>query len=202
MEHELPAMISPREVEELISAGSVRLLDVRTPAEYETVHVRGSYNVPLDTLGEHAHEIRSHVQEPVVLVCQSGNRAQRAEEALRNAGMPQLHVLAGGMGAWIAGGLPAQRGVPRMSLDRQVRIVVGALAATGGFLAVFASPVFALLPAVAGLGLVFAGVTDNCAMGLLLSRLPYNRAAACDVDSVVRALRSGVEPPAPTRAGG
>jgi rhodanese-related sulfurtransferase len=201
MHHELPTTIGPDEARELLRAGTVRLLDVRTPAEYETAHIPGAYNVPLDTLGEHAHEIRTRVNEPVVLVCQSGNRARRAEEALRAAGLPQLHVLGGGMQAWTASGLPLRRGVPRLSLERQVRILVGALAATGGFLAVFAAPVFALLPAVMGLGLLFSGVTDSCAMGLLLSRLPYNRAVGCDVESVVRALGSGAEPPSPTRAG-
>ena len=57
----------------------LRLLDVRTPAEYESVHISGSYNVPLDTLGEHATEIREDVDVPVVLVCQSGSRSRQAE---------------------------------------------------------------------------------------------------------------------------
>ena len=39
-----------------------------------------------------------------------------------------------------------------------------------------------------GAGLAFAALTDTCAMGSLLARLPYNRAASCDVDAVVAEL--------------
>lgn len=172
----------------------LRLLDVRTPGEYEAAHIAGAYNVPLDTLGEHAGEIRARVDEPVVLVCQSGARARRAEEALRAAGMPQLHVLDGGMNAWRAAGLPVRTGRSRISLERQVRIAAGSLAATGGILALAVHPAFALLSAFVGGGLVFAGVTDTCAMGMLLARLPYNRPASCDVTAMVRALAAGGDP--------
>jgi hypothetical protein len=52
-------------------------------------------------------------------------------------------------------------------------------------------PSFAAIPAFIGSGLVFAGLTDTCAMGMLLAKLPYNRAASCDVGSMVRALTNG-----------
>jgi len=178
----------------LIERPGTRLLDVRTPGEYEAVHIRGAYNVPLDTLSEHAPNIRAQVSEPVVLVCQSGTRARRAEAALQAAGMPQLHVLDGGINGWVAAGQPVERGEQRLSLERQVRIAAGALAATGGVLALVANPLFALLPAFVGSGLVFAGVTDTCGMAMLLSKLPYNRPATCDVDAMVRALTDGTAP--------
>lgn len=166
----------------------VRLLDVRTPGEYAAVHIPGAYNVPLDALGAHARAIRDAVAAPVILVCQSGQRARRAEATLRAAGLDDLHVLDGGVNAWVAAGLPVERGAPRLSLERQVRIAAGALAALGGFLGAFVHPLWALLPAFVGSGLVFAGVTDTCGMALLLARLPYNRGAACDVGVTVRAL--------------
>ncbi|HEX5972537.1 MAG TPA: rhodanese-like domain-containing protein, partial [Gemmatimonadaceae bacterium] len=103
----------------------VRLLDVRTPGEFEAEHIAGAYNVPLDTLDEHGAEIRARVADPVVLVCRSGQRARKAEEALRAAGMTNLYLLDGGMASWVAAGLPVRRGVPRMSLERQVRIAAG-----------------------------------------------------------------------------
>ena len=169
----------------------VRVLDVRTPGEYETAHIAGAYNVPLDTLGEHAGEIRVSVAEPVVLVCQSGQRARKAEEALAAAGMANLHVLEGGMNGWAASGHPIIHRGQRLSLERQVRIAAGALAATGGVLALAVNPLFALVPALVGSGLVFAGVTDTCGMAMLLARLPYNRPATCDVGAMVRALARG-----------
>ena len=171
-----------------------RLLDVRTPGEFEAEHIDGAYNVPLDTLSEHGPEIRAGVAAPVVLVCRSGQRARKAEEALKAAGMDNLYVLDGGMNAWGAAGQPVHRGAPRMSLERQVRIAAGTLAATGGFLALFVNPLFAAIPAFVGSGLVFAGVTDTCAMGMLIAKLPYNRPASCDVPAMVRALTTGAAP--------
>ena len=145
--------------------------------------------MPLDTLAEHAAEIRAAVSGTLILVCQSGQRARRAEDALARAGMAQLHVLDGGVNGWIAAGLPVQRSaIKKISLDRQVRMAAGTLAAAGGFFAMLVDPAFGLLPAVVGSGLVFAGVTDTCAMGVLLAKLPYNRAAGCDVGAAVRAL--------------
>ena len=105
-----------------------------------------------------------------------------------------LHVLDGGVNAWVGAGLPVVRGAKKISLERQVRIAAGSLAATGGFLGAFVNPMFALLAAVIGSGLVFAGLTDTCAMGMLLSRLPYNRVATCDVGAMVRALGEGSAP--------
>jgi rhodanese-related sulfurtransferase len=191
----LSPVLTPTELARLLrDRPETRLLDVRTPGEYEAEHIAGAYNVPLDTLGEHGAEIRAAVADPVVLVCRSGQRARKAEEALGAAGMTNLHVLEGGMTAWIGAGQPVRRGAPRMSLERQVRIAAGALAATGGFLALFVHPLFAAVPALVGSGLVFAGVTDTCAMGLLLARLPYNRRASCDLPAMVRALTTGTAP--------
>ena len=198
MPAEFPAVLTPHDLVRLLRENpETRLLDVRTPGEFEAQHIVGAYNVPLDTLAEHGPEIRAGVAAPVVLVCLSGGRARRAEAALRTAGMTNLHVLDGGMTGWTAAGHPVRRGAPRMSLERQVRIAAGTLAATGGFLALFANPMFAAIPAFVGSGLVFAGVTDTCAMGLLLARLPYNRPASCDVPAMVRALAAGAAPSDP-----
>jgi rhodanese-related sulfurtransferase len=190
----MASVLGPVELEEVLGErADVRLLDVRTPGEYETAHIRGAYNVPLDTLGEHAEEIRA-VSEPVVLICQSGNRARQAEEALKECTMTNVHVLEGGMNGWLSADLPVERGVSRLSLERQVRIAAGVLAAAGAVLALVFNPLFALLPAFVGSGLVFAGVTDTCGMAMMLARLPYNRPASCDVPAMVAALRTGSRP--------
>lgn len=196
----IPPVVATDDLGALLeSHPDVRILDVRTPAEYETVHIPGAYNVPLDVLGEHGREIRANVAAPVVLVCQSGQRARKAEEALRGAGMPNLHVLDGGMNAWVSAGRSVVRGAQRISLERQVRIAAGALVAVGA-LALAANPAFAVVPALIGAGLLFSGLTNTCAMAMLLGRLPYNRSATCDVSAMVRALASGGEPVAVGRA--
>ncbi|WP_207956231.1 rhodanese-like domain-containing protein [Rubrobacter marinus] len=103
----IPAVIDVERLGELMDERpDVRVLDVRTPGEYESVHIRGGYNVPLDLLGEHAREIRENVEEPVVLVCQSGGRARKAREALSEAGCP---TCTSSRGAWGRGWRPASR---------------------------------------------------------------------------------------------
>jgi hypothetical protein len=63
-----------------------------------------------------------------------------------------------------------------MSLERQVRIAAGSLVVLGTVLGAFVHPAFLGLPAFVGAGLIFAGVTDTCGMGMLLARMPWNRA--------------------------
>ncbi len=167
---------------------ALRILDVRTPGEFESAHIPGAYNVPLDNLPEHAREIGTVTEAPVVLVCQSGQRARKADDALRAVGMSNVHILDGGMNAWVAAGLDVVHGRKRMSIERQVRTAAGAMVATGGILALLVNPLFAAIPAAVGSGLVFAGLTDTCAMGMMLARLPYNRQASCDPAAVVSAL--------------
>jgi hypothetical protein len=82
---------------------------------------------------------------------------------------------------------PVRRSRQRISLERQVRIAAGALAA-GGLPALRVDPHFGLLSAFVGSGLVFAGVTDTCGMAKVLTRLPYNR-TGCDVKAMVEALK-------------
>jgi rhodanese-related sulfurtransferase len=102
-----------------------RLLDVRTPGEFETAHIAGSYNVPLDLLREHGDEIVGHIDQDVVLVCRSGQRATQAEKMLRPAGLLNVHILEGGITAWQAEGYPVNRGAQRWDLQRVVAELAG-----------------------------------------------------------------------------
>ena len=180
--------IDSTELQDLLHAPAPpRILDVRTPAEFESAHIAGSYNVPLDMLREHRDEIASHLDQDVVLVCRSGQRATQAEETLRNAGLVNVHILDGGITAWQAKGYAVNHGTPRWDLERQVRLVAGSTV----FLSIFASiaaPKLKWLAAGVGGGLTVAALTNTCAMGSLLSRLPYNRGAGCDLQTVVAGL--------------
>lgn len=176
--------------ERLGTERSPRLLDVRTPAEFETSHIPGSYNVPLDTLREHREELRRHLDEDVVLVCRSGNRAAQAEQSLAEVGLPGLRVLDGGIVGWESAGAPLARGNQTWELERQVRLVAGSIVAAS-VLGSLVVPGLQWVAAGVGGGLVFAALTDTCAMGMLLAKLPWNRGASCDLDQVVKALADG-----------
>jgi rhodanese-related sulfurtransferase len=184
----MPARLDVATLREwLAREDSPRLLDVRTPAEFGTAHIPGSYNVPLDLLREHRDELRRHLEDDVVLVCRSGNRAGQAESMLAAAGMPNLHVLDGGVMAWEKAGAPLRRGAEKWALERQVRLVAGGIVATGVVTSVVFPPAKWVAGAI-GAGLVGAALTDSCLMGQLLSKLPYNRDASCDLQSVLREL--------------
>lgn len=174
--------------ERLATDGAPRVLDVRTPAEFETAHIPGAYNVPLDTLREHREDLRRHLDEDVVLVCRSGARAAQAEEALREAGLPGLRVLDGGMISWESAGAPVTRGRQTWELERQVRLVAGSIVA-GSVLASAAVPQLKWVAAAIGTGLTGAALTNTCAMGMALAKMPWNRPKdSCDVDAIVAAL--------------
>ena len=88
--------------------------------------------------------------------------------------------LDGGMMAWEAAGLSVERDERApWSIERQVRFAAGALVLLGVLLSVAVAPAFVWLAGFVGAGLAFAAVTDTCAMGLLLARLPWNRDANC-----------------------
>ncbi|MDX2560740.1 rhodanese-like domain-containing protein [Streptomyces sp. TX20-6-3] len=185
-----PPSLTPVALHRLVQEGRApRLLDVRTPAEFHTVHIPGSYNVPLDTLREHRAELLSHLDEGVVLVCRSGARAARAEQALAGAGLPNLRVLDGGMNAWEAAGAPVNRGPERWDMERQVRLVAGSVVLTTGLVGVLVPGVHLIGTAI-GAGLTFAALSNSCMMGVLLSKLPYNRGPRPDIRSVIAELRS------------
>jgi rhodanese-related sulfurtransferase len=184
----MPARLDVETLREwLAREDSPRLLDVRTPAEFGTAHIPGSYNVPLDLLKEHREELRRHLEDEVVLVCRSGNRAGQAESLLAEAGLPNLHVLDGGVMAWEKAGAPLRRGTEKWALERQVRLVAGGIVATGVVTSLVFPPAKWVAGAI-GAGLVGAAVTDSCLMGQMLSKLPYNRDASCDLQSVLREL--------------
>lgn len=186
-----PTTIDSHDLSRLLdSATPPRVLDVRTPGEFESAHIPGAYNVPLDLLREHRDEIIEHLHEDVVLVCRSGRRATQAEEALRTAGLSNVHILEGGISAWEAKGFAVNRGTARWDLERQVRLAAGSLVLSS-ILASIAAPRLKWVAGAVGGGLTFAALSDSCAMGMLLSKLPYNRGASCDARSMVSRLVDG-----------
>jgi rhodanese-related sulfurtransferase len=183
------AVIDSAALQRLIREGrGPRLLDVRTPGEFRTVHIPGAYNVPMATLREHRAELLSHLDEDVVLVCRSGTRAAQAEAALAEAGLPNLRVLDGGMIAWETAGAPVNYGSARWDMERQVRLVAGSIVLTTG-LAGLLVPGIHLIGTAVGAGLTYAALSNSCAMGMLLAKLPYNRGPRTDIRTVIAALR-------------
>jgi rhodanese-related sulfurtransferase len=185
-----PATIDVNELRRMRAEDpAVHVLDVRTPGEFETGHIEGAYNVPLDLLGEHVRDLAA-LDHKVVLVCQSGARATKALEQLVAAGKSNLRLLQGGMNAWTAaGGDVARTNDTRWAMDRQVRLVAGSMVLAGVIAGIWFPPA-RILAGFVGAGLTFSAVTNTCTMAALLSKLPYNRGAGCDLDAVLTELPS------------
>ncbi|QDT36972.1 rhodanese-like domain-containing protein [Stratiformator vulcanicus] len=171
--------ISPQELHDRAKNDpSIELIDVRTPAEYREVHATMARNVPLDGLkpedltGEHSED------QPLYFICRSGSRGSKACEAMASSGFDNAVNVEGGTLAWESADLPVVRGQKTMSLERQVRIAAGSLVVLGAVLALAVHPYFVGLSAFVGAGLVFAGITDTCGMGMLISKMPWNQVSA------------------------
>jgi rhodanese-related sulfurtransferase len=153
------------------------LLDVRSPAEFRSGRVQGAVNLPLERV--EAASVRALLQgreqAAVLLLCASGGRARIAAQRLASSGLKTL-VVQGGTNSCAQAGLPMDKDAGGViSVERQVRIAAGLLVATGVILGTWVHPGFYGLSGFIGAGLVFAGVTDWCGMGLLLARAPWNK---------------------------
>jgi rhodanese-related sulfurtransferase len=173
------ASIAPRELASKLTADArLTVIDVRTPAEFREVHATPACNLPLPDVSMKALAALGHKDpgSPIYVLCQSGKRAEAACGKLTAVGFAQVFVVAGGTEAWTAAGLPVTRGAgSAIGIERQVRIGAGALVGTGVVLSRVAHPDFIWLAAFVGAGLVFAGMTGFCGMGLLLAKAPWNR---------------------------
>ncbi len=153
------------------------LIDVSNPAEYNGCYIPESKNYPLQKLLSDikSKQFANPDDRLIIVTCQSGNRAQLAAKAFQQTGF-QVEILQGGNQAWIESGYDVIRGEGVISLERQIRIVAGSIGLIGSLLAYLVAPLFFLMPAIIGAGLLNAGVTNWCGMGMLLSKMPWNRA--------------------------
>lgn len=156
--------------------GNLTLIDVRTPAEFRTVHIQSAINLPIadldaNTIAEHADP-----EDEIYLICHSGGRSALACEQLHTFGFKNVISVEGGTHACRQQGLPInEAGSQMIPIERQVRIAAGSLVLLGFILSLWLNPLFIYLSVFVGAGLVFAGISGTCLMGLLLAKMPWNR---------------------------
>jgi rhodanese-related sulfurtransferase len=80
-------------------------LDIREPAEFKKEHIAESMSLPLSTLEANIAKLKDP-EQPIILVCASGQRARTAAKQLRGKGFSNIYVLTGGLNAWKDGKLP------------------------------------------------------------------------------------------------
>ena len=96
--------ISPAQARPGVEAAYSQFVDVRTPEEFASGHANRARNIPLDSLAANLDMLEKN--EPVYLICHSGNRSKKAAQILVDNGFSQAISIAGGMEAWQAAGLP------------------------------------------------------------------------------------------------
>jgi rhodanese-related sulfurtransferase len=152
---------------------SVQVVDVRSASEYAAGHIPCAIHIPMNEICSRLPDL--HSDQTLVLVCQRGQRAAATADVLQRRGL-EATVLQGGTHAWQSSGAPlVVNARTSWSLERQVRLGAGVLVTLACLLAVAVHPGWLGLAAFVGLGLTFAGLTDICAMGALLARMPWNR---------------------------
>jgi rhodanese-related sulfurtransferase len=156
-------------------AADTLVLDVRTAAEFQQERIIGVTNIPLDELEKHVDKLRDY--KHIYVHCASGNRSGQACQRLHQIGLDNIVNVDGGMQAWKSAGFPVFRkpGIA-MPIGQQVQLAAGSLVVIGVLLALLVDPNFILLSGFVGAGLMFAGVSGTCTLGLLLARMPWNRA--------------------------
>lgn len=166
--------VDAQTLNEWLEHGSVELVDVRESAEYLAERIPGATLHPLSQFNP--YQVQPPSGKKLVLYCQSGNRSTKAAQRYLEAGFTSVIHLRGGIPSWKNAGYGVEKSQNApISLFRQVQIVAGSLVFLGTILGVLVSPNFLILSGFVGAGLVFAGVTNTCAMGLLLAKLPYNQ---------------------------
>lgn len=155
-------------------------IDVRTEKEFQSFHLKGAVNMPLMDMESFEikalADMRPSPDKPVYFLCHSGKRAETAAKLMaKKLDLPIL-VIEGGSVACEEADMPIVRGQGVISLERQVRIAAGGLVALGVAFGAMIHPGFYGISAFVGCGLMFAGITDTCAMGMALSKMPWNEA--------------------------
>lgn len=176
---------------------NAQVIDVRERAEFAGGRVAGAKSLPLGEIEKRAAELDP--RKPVYVMWRTGRRSAEAQKKLKARGFADVINVTGGFEAWKNAGLPFERdeNAP-WSLERQVRFAAGSLVLTGVVLAVLIHPYFVWLSAFIGAGLVFAAVTDTCAMGMLLAKMPWNKpmaraSCACGCEAADRNAPTGFQ---------
>lgn len=168
-------MVSPRDALKLTEKDlRVKLLDVRSALEFSQVHIKDSINMPIDMISAKINELTQSKQDYIVL-CRTGNRSPMAADMLLQSGIHGVKVMQGGLTDWQKEKLPIIKGEGGISLERQVRIIAGIFVLSGILMSWFVHWAFIFVSLFVSCGLIYAGLTDNCLMGMLLMQLPYNK---------------------------
>ncbi|KTD16948.1 rhodanese-like domain-containing protein [Legionella jordanis] len=167
--------VDAKTVKEWLDKKEALLLDVREPVEHAAEKIGGAHLYPLSQMEK--LQLPDQKAQKLVLHCRSGKRSAAACQKLlkHNPGL-DVYNLEGGIMAWAQSGYPVERANGfSLPLEQQVQLSVGTLILLTSMLAWLLSPVFLVLTALLGLGLIFAGISGHCGLAYVLAQMPWNK---------------------------
>ncbi|HRH40841.1 MAG TPA: rhodanese-like domain-containing protein [Pyrinomonadaceae bacterium] len=166
---------------EKLKTENAQIIDVRERAEFAGGRISEAKSFPLGELEKRAVEFDR--TKPIFVICRTGRRSLKAQKKLNGLGFNNVINVKGGFEAWKKEGLPFERdeNAP-WALERQVRLTAGLLVFVGVLANFFIHPYFIWLAGFIGLGLIFAAVTDTCAMGMILAKMPWNKQSSAEAN--------------------
>lgn len=172
--------IEAKQLKDWLSTGEAILVDVREPNEFSQWHIPQATSMPLTHIDKHLPHLQGESRK-IVFQCLKGKRGEMAVQTAENTLVDQqLYNLAGGIEAWQAAKLPIigtqqRQGTAKLSITRQVLIVAGGLVLLFSLWGLTGATTGILLAATMGAGLLFAGLTGNCAIAKILEKTPWNQ---------------------------
>lgn len=167
--------IDPKTAKEWLDNNKAVIVDVREPGEHLSARIKGSILVPVGKIN--TSMLPDITNKKLIIHCQLGRRGSIAcEKLLKSNANLDIYNLDGGIVAWEKAGFEVQKSPEMsMSIDRQVQITIGIGVLSGMVLGYLIAPSFYLLSGIFGLGILYAGISDSCALAYLLTKMPWNK---------------------------
>ena len=170
--------IKAKDVSVLLQENKAILIDVRETFEYNSIHIDGARLMPLSSFKK--EDVLFEDGKIVVFYCKKGSRSASVVSKFENE---NCYSLEGGIDEWISSGFDVVRsGNAVISIDRQVQVIVGILLFVFAILTHFVCEMFVIAIFFIGCGLIFAGLSGFCTLGILLSYAWWNKTSAKSSD--------------------
>ena len=168
--------INPKNAYEWLKNGDAVLIDVREPEEFSAEHIAYAASLPLGRVESMLHLMNIPTGRKLLFQCRKGARGEKACALVSGHGFAgEIFNIDGGIDAWKDAGLPVIGGGPKISIFRQVQMIIGtvlfALIMLGLAGIGFAFMLAAMIAAI----FAFTGFIGWCGLAMLLQKMPWNK---------------------------
>lgn len=169
--------ISPQQAHEWLSSGEAVLVDVREPDEFKAEHIACAVSLPLSNICNTLKQMHIPEGRKIIFQCLRGKRGEQACAIVPTMNATyDVYNIHGGIDAWKNEGLPiVSSNGARLSIFRQVQIVVGLLILMFVLLGYSGQSWGFAMAGFFGAALAFAGITGWCGLAIVLGRMPWNK---------------------------